>query len=592
MPVPRPLRPNDPGEVGGFRLTARLGEGSQGSVYLGESGTGERVAVKVLYAEMDRDERARVNFERELAAARRVAPFCTARIFAAEAGEDGAYIVSEYIEGPSLRQLIAERGPIPAGELVRLAIGTATALAAIHDAGVVHRDFKPANVLLGPDGPKVIDFGVARPLEATSATMTGAVGTPAYMAPEQVTGASGGPPLDMFAWGCTMAYAANRMPPFGHDSIPATMHRILHAEPELGALGGTLRELVAACLHKDPARRPTALQVLTRLLGIGDDRDPLAEGTSVAATLTPGDLPAPPPLPSAAASPSPVPLPWAPPDQASAAVPVPLPYQAGQVPPPPFAQQTRPSSPSRKGRPLLIAGAAAGVLLIAGGTTAAVLLMDDDTDKPNARRPSAAQQPARGQPSQGSTGTGGRNCVYTPRPTSENAKEVGTPQSRAQRTGVVRATVKTNLGTLRLDLDAEKAPCTVNSMVYLAGRKFYDNTPCHRLTSGGLKVLQCGDPIGTGAGGPSYQYADENTSGARYTRGIVAMANAGPDTNGSQFFIVYGDSPLGPDYTIFGRVTSGMELVDKVAKAGSGDENGQGDGKPKQRIAVTEFRAE
>src|SRR5690606_26518106 len=131
-------------------------------------------------------------------------------------------------------------------------------LAAIHEAGVVHRDFKPANVLLSAGGPRVIDFGIARALDSTSTTMTGAVGTPAYMAPEQVAGSSGGAPLDMFAWGCTIAFAANGRPPFGTDTVPAIMRRVLYEEPDLGALTGDLRDLVASCLAKDPAHRPTA----------------------------------------------------------------------------------------------------------------------------------------------------------------------------------------------------------------------------------------------------------------------------------------------------------------------------------------------
>ncbi|WP_157430311.1 protein kinase domain-containing protein [Actinomadura macra] len=566
MPDPRPLRPNDPPELGGFRLTGRIGEGAQGTVYAGESDTGERVAVKLLHAELDGDEQARLYFERELATARQVAPFCTARIIAARADGDAPYIVSEYIDGPSLRQLVAERGVLPADELVRLAIGTATALAAIHEAGVVHRDFKPANVLLGPDGPKVIDFGVARPLEATSATLTGAIGTPAFMAPEQVAGTSGGPPLDMFAWGCTMAYAANGVPPFGHDSIPATMHRILHAEPELGALGGDLRELVAACLGKDPARRPTAVQVLTRLLGLRTGENLLAEGTSAAATLTPAvrTVPAPrlqPPI-------------------------TPAPPSPPVFPAPPFGGPPPGRPPGRRGRVLAVTGAAAGVVLLAGATTAAVLLRSDSGDtndrattSANTTRPVTRQTP-------------GAGCAYLPSTGSE-MKDVGTPPTSAADRGPVRATVKTNLGTIEMELDGAKAPCTVNSIVYLAGKAFYDNTSCHRLsTNAALKVLQCGDPSGTGTGGPAYRFGTENTSGVQYTRGVVAMARAeDPDSNGSQFFILYGDSPSLPKtYTVFGRITSGMAIIDDVAAAGPRAGLSDDDGPPKKKITITEFR--
>jgi cyclophilin family peptidyl-prolyl cis-trans isomerase/tRNA A-37 threonylcarbamoyl transferase component Bud32 len=571
MAEPRPLRPNDPRETGGYRLTGLIGEGAQGTVYLGESEDGERVAVKVLRAAVDGDERARTLFERELSAARRVAPFCTARVLVAEAGGDAPYIVSEYIDGPSLRELVGGRGPLPEPELRRLAIGTATALAAIHEAGVVHRDFKPANVLLGPDGPKVIDFGIARPLEATSATMTGAVGTPAYMAPEQVSGAAGGPPLDMFAWGCTMAYAANGAPPFGTDTVPAIMHRVLYAPPALGVLGGEVGAVVAACLEKDPARRPTALQVLVRLLGEdGPEAHLLEEGSSAAATLTAATLPPPAPAP-------PGPL----------RGPPPMPPGMGTAPGgPPFFPpgQTVPSGrpgPGKGGRALVIAGAVAAVaLLVAGTTTAAVLLGNRDG---NGGEPSAS----RTTPSGGTVGAGG-DCVYTPSTTGE-AKNVGTPPATAKPAATVHARLSTNLGAIDMDLDGAKAPCTVNSLMFLAGKKFYDGTSCHRLTtSNALKVLQCGDPSGTGSGGPGYSFANENTSGAKYTRGTVAMANAGANTNGSQFFIVYGDAEIPADYTVFGHVTSGMDVVDKVAKAGTDGSSamGAGDGRPKLKITI------
>ncbi|MGW2311011.1 protein kinase domain-containing protein [Actinomadura luteofluorescens] len=563
MPESRPLRATDPREIGGFRLTARIGEGAQGIVFLGESGTGQRVAVKLLHADFGRDERARTLFDRELAAARSVAPFCTARILAADAEGGTPHIVSEYIDGPSLRDRVVEEGAASPAELVRLAVGTATALAAIHEAGVVHRDFKPANVLLGPDGPKVIDFGVARPLEATSATLTGAVGTPAYMAPEQVAGSAGGAPLDMFAWGCTMAFAANGAPPFGSDSVPAIMQRILYGEPDLGALTGELRTLVAASLEKDPAARPTALQVLQRLLGLGPNANLLVEGTSAAAR---------PAAPPRAAN-------WAPPA-------APHPQAAGWTPPvpaPPPLPGTYPGGPppaGRGGRVLLITGAAAAAVILAGGLVAALLLKGDGKAEGGGRG-------GGGTPVARSTRSG--SCAYRPA-TGTNTKDVGTPPTALPATAPSRATVETGLGTLQISLDAGTAPCTVNSLAYLAAQKFYDRTSCHRLTTGtSLQVLQCGDPSGTGTGGPTYQFDDESLRSARYTRGTVAMANAGPNTNGSQFFILYGDTAdLPASYTVFGRVTSGMDIVDKVAKRGV--EGGGTDGAPAEKVTINELR--
>src|SRR3954454_18088161 len=267
MPETSPLRANDPQQIGSYRLTGRLGEGGQGVVYLGTATDGRDVAVKLLHAQFSGDAKARARFAGELTSAKRVAPFCTAQILDADVEGDTPYLVSEYIEGPSLRQVVDAEGPRTGGVLQRLAIGTATALAAIHEAGIVHRDFKPTNVLLAADGPRVIDFGIARALDASGTMTSTTVGTPSYMSPEQIAGEVAGPPTDVFAWACTMVYAATGSPPFGQDTIPAVMNRILHQEPGLGMLMGPLREIVIACLAKFPNRRPTAQQVLLRLLG-------------------------------------------------------------------------------------------------------------------------------------------------------------------------------------------------------------------------------------------------------------------------------------------------------------------------------------
>lgn len=230
-----------------------------------ESLTGGSGAVKFLHARLAGDDRARARFAAELAHAGRVARFCTARVLDADVAGDQPYIVSEFVDGPSLAALIRSGTALDGPAIDRLAIATITALAAIHEAGVVHRDFKPSNVIMGADGPRVIDFGIARALDATGTLTSSPVGTPAYIAPEQFGGAVG-PPADVFAWGCTIACASTGAPPFGHDSIPAVMNRILHNEPDLGAMTGPLRALVADCLSKEPAQRPTARQILLRLL--------------------------------------------------------------------------------------------------------------------------------------------------------------------------------------------------------------------------------------------------------------------------------------------------------------------------------------
>ncbi|WP_232383081.1 serine/threonine-protein kinase [Actinomadura violacea] len=278
----KPLTSRDPERIGEHSLLGRLGEGGQGVVYLAEDPSGRQVALKVLH---DRGG-SRDGFLRETSAARKVAPFCTAEILHVGEDDDLPYVVTELIDGPSLRELVDEKGPQDGPALYRLAIGTATALAAIHQAGVVHRDFKPGNVLVGPDGPRVIDFGIARSMDATLTATSSIVGTPSYMAPEQLAGEPVGPPADVFAWGATIAYAANGRPPYGQDTIPAVMNRIVKGKPDLGGLTGPLRDLVAESLHKDPSRRPESRGLLLRLLehsqGPIAASEALAEGRALA----------------------------------------------------------------------------------------------------------------------------------------------------------------------------------------------------------------------------------------------------------------------------------------------------------------------
>ncbi|GGS90954.1 hypothetical protein GCM10010156_56590 [Planobispora rosea] len=264
-----PLQPGDPEQLGDYRLLGRLGEGGQGTVYLAEDRAGTPVAVKALHAAASSDPVRRRRFAGEAELIRQVSSFCVAEVLDADLDSERPYIVSEYVDGPSLKTAVETGGPRTGGALRRLAVGTVTALAAVHQAGIVHRDVKPPNVLLGPDGPRVIDFGIARLLD-TAATTTGhVVGTVAYMSPEQVAGARVDFASDMFSWAATMAYAAGGEAPFGQDTVPAIMYRILHADPALPSLPDDLREVVAACLTRDPELRPTAREVLLRL--IGDD---------------------------------------------------------------------------------------------------------------------------------------------------------------------------------------------------------------------------------------------------------------------------------------------------------------------------------
>jgi len=266
-----PLRDHDPLRIGRYRLTARLGSGGMGVVYLGlapnyPEGDGSQVAVKVLRPELADDSEFRARFGREVASLMLVRGECTVRVIEADTTSSQPYMVTEYAAGPSLSEYIDANGPLGADMLYGLATGLAEALTAIHAAGVVHRDLKPSNVILGQGGPKVIDFGIAQTLDATSVTKTGMmVGSAGFMAPEQVTGRAG-QAADIFAWAVTIAYAASGQPPFGTGESLAIVYRILHGSPDVGAVPPTLQPLVMAALAKDPQRRPTAHELLDVLI--------------------------------------------------------------------------------------------------------------------------------------------------------------------------------------------------------------------------------------------------------------------------------------------------------------------------------------
>jgi len=264
-----PLRETDPREVGAYRLLGRLGEGGQGVVFLADSPSGSRAAVKLLPPTTDPQVRSR--FLKEVAAAQRVARFCTAQILDAGIFERRPFIVTEYVDGPSLIEVVEQYGPRSGAALERIAVATLTALGAVHAVGMVHRDFKPANVLLGPDGPVVIDFGLATVPGMTTTGMSGqvAIGTPAFMAPEQLAGERVTAAADMWSWGVTIAFAGTGRLPFKGESLTATAFAILHSDPAVGTLPEPLGSLVHRCLKKDSALRPSARQALSELAAVG-----------------------------------------------------------------------------------------------------------------------------------------------------------------------------------------------------------------------------------------------------------------------------------------------------------------------------------
>jgi serine/threonine protein kinase len=264
--VTQELRPEDPHRVGAYWLLARLGSGGMGQVFLGRSPGGRLVAVKVVRAELAEQVEFRSRFAREVAAARQVSGLFTASVVDADVSAPTPWLATAYVAGPSLADTIASHGPLPAPSVLALAAGLAEGLGAIHAAGIVHRDLKPSNVLLSEDGPRIIDFGIARAAEATMLTGTGVVfGSPSFMSPEQARGNRVGPPSDVFSLGAVLAFAATGQGPFGSGSGPTMMYRVVFTPPDLSGLPAGIRPLVERCLAKDPEQRPTTQQFLAGL---------------------------------------------------------------------------------------------------------------------------------------------------------------------------------------------------------------------------------------------------------------------------------------------------------------------------------------
>ncbi|WP_369357439.1 serine/threonine-protein kinase [Streptomyces sp. cg2] len=287
-----PLGAHDPRRIGDYRLLGRLGEGGMGRVFLARSDRGRTVAVKLVRTELADQEEFRARFRREVRAARKVGGEWTAPVLDADTEAETPWLATGYIAGPSLQQAVGGGGPLPERTVRILAAGLARALRSVHAAGIVHRDLKPSNVLLTLDGPRVIDFGIARALEGlgtgTVTTTGSAVGSPGFMAPEQVRGEPLGPACDVFSLGSVLVYAATGRQPFGTDTtLPhAMMYRIAQEEPDLTGLPEGLRGLVADCLAKDPARRPAPEELAARaeggLPGGAADDEPWLPGALVA----------------------------------------------------------------------------------------------------------------------------------------------------------------------------------------------------------------------------------------------------------------------------------------------------------------------
>uniref|UniRef100_UPI0003666D12 serine/threonine-protein kinase n=1 Tax=Nocardiopsis halophila TaxID=141692 RepID=UPI0003666D12 len=264
------LNEADPRSIGPYRLLRRLGSGGMGQVFLGLSPGGRLVAVKVVAPGLAEDEDFRRRFALEAAAAREVGGFYTAQVVDADPDADRPWLVTAYIPGPSLSQAVRAHGPLPHRALRVLGSGLAEGLAAIHGCGLVHRDLKPGNVILADDGPRIIDFGIVRSLDAHQAT-TAVIGTPGYMSPEQARGRPTGPESDIFALACVLAFAATGRSPYGTGGAAAVVYRTVHERPDLTGVPPELAPFLSACLAREPEARPGVAEALEHLSVSAED---------------------------------------------------------------------------------------------------------------------------------------------------------------------------------------------------------------------------------------------------------------------------------------------------------------------------------
>jgi len=262
----QPLEAGDPTRIGPYAILGVLGSGGMGKVYLGRSTGGRTVAVKAVRPELADDSQFRQRFRNEIEAAKSVSGAFTAAVVDSDTEASVPWFATAFIAGISLGDAVARFGALPEPALRTLTAGLAEAIAAVHRAGIIHRDLKPANVLLALDGPYVIDFGITRATEGTALTTAGTVmGSPGFMSPEQASGVRVGPETDMFSLGATLVYAATARSPFGDGPTPALLYRVVSQEPDISGVPDSLRDMIAACLHKEPARRPTTQQILDYL---------------------------------------------------------------------------------------------------------------------------------------------------------------------------------------------------------------------------------------------------------------------------------------------------------------------------------------
>ncbi|MFI7342524.1 serine/threonine-protein kinase [Streptomyces sp. NPDC050085] len=470
----RPLEDGDPRAAGAYRLVARLGSGGMGRVYLSYTPGGRAVAVKVIRPELAEDPEFRRRFRAEVTAASRVHGLYTAPVVDSDTEGSMPWCATAYVPGPSLAEAVREHGPLPVDTVLKLIAGVAEALQAVHAAGIVHRDLKPSNVLLAADGPRVIDFGVARACDATSVTQSGtAVGTVAYMAPEQVLGGEASGSADVFALGQTAVFAATGRGAFGEGDPHAVLYRVVHKEPDLGHVPYELRDLIARCLRKPATERPSVADVI-RTVQVAREARGLDSGAWLPGELVAGIAARAEGARIVGAAPTdagrvaPPAGEFGPPPASGSHASLPGPFVLGQqayaaTPPPAPARRTR--------RPRVWLLAAAAVALVACGAGVALFLApgdaktDEKADAPAQSRSAAAPGAASAFPSASKSAS--PSASKKPKP-SKSAAAPGTSRPAAPTTSAPPAAT-----TSRPATPTTPAPSTYGGIVMTKSHDLY-----------------------------------------------------------------------------------------------------------------------
>ncbi|MFD7032187.1 serine/threonine-protein kinase [Streptomyces sp. NPDC059917] len=480
QPAPAALSADDPYEIGGYRLHARLGSGGMGVVYLAYTPGGRPVALKAVRREFAADPEFRERFAQEVASARRIHGLFTAQVVDSGADDRTPWLATAYVPGPSLHEVVRRHGPLPVRTVLLLVAGIAEALQAIHAAGVVHRDLKPANVLIAGDGPRVIDFGIARAADAAALTGTGLrIGTAAFMAPEQALGLQVTPAADVFALGALIGYVAGGAPPFGNGPESSALYRVVHEHPDLGHVPADLHALVSWCLAKRPEDRPSTTELIEYVHGhpvvgprpeftdgwlprpIGDEVGGREGGgwpapvhlqeTRAASVPAPPGPEARPPGPAPVPTPVPTAVPAAARTEVRTRVQPPAPFPEPAPAPDPAAGSGRRSAGRGRRLPVVALAVAATLLTCAG----VVYYLEDPTGA------GAAEEV-------GADGGGdpGAGAVESPRPPS--AKPTPTPAAPGYLPGYAKARLTAPDAGYEFDLKTGKVVATETATWYLA----------------------------------------------------------------------------------------------------------------------------